>query len=161
MDQTHIHLIINHLPVFGSMLGALVFTYSLLVKSNHTTMAAYYIFIVSAIGAGIAYLTGEAAEEKVEKIQGVVKNAIEEHEEFAVFALWAFIILGIVSLVGLYLTWKKSNLTKATALVVLLVALFSFGIVAWTGYLGGKIRHSEINSSVVSQEYGGDIEDDD
>lgn len=162
MNQTHIHLLITHLPIFGSILGGLVLTYGLWTKSKHTIIAAYNVFILSAIGAGIAYLTGEGTEETVENIQGVAENAIEQHEDFAVFALVALIILGIVSIGGLYLTLKNSTLTPISAIVILLISLISFGLVARTGYLGGQIRHTEINNSNSStQEHNEESEEGD
>jgi uncharacterized membrane protein len=144
MDQTHIHLLITHLPIFGSILGGLVLTQGLWTKSNQTIIAAYNIFIVSSIGAGIAYFTGEGAEESVEDLQGVVEAAIKQHEEFALFALISLIILGLASTVGLLLTLRKSPLTRTSAFVILVISLISFGLVARTGYLGGQIRHTEI-----------------
>jgi len=162
MNQTHIHLLITHLPIFGSILGGLVLAHGLWTKSNQTKIAAYNIFIISAIGAGIAYLTGEAAEETVENIQGISENIIEQHEDFAVFALVSLIILGVASLAGLFLTLRKSALTKTTAILVLFISLISFGLVARTGYLGGQIRHTEINNpTTTTQGQGGESEDDD
>ena len=150
MDQTHIHLLITHLPIFGSILGGLVLAYGLWTKSNQTKIAAYILFIISSIGAGIGYLTGEAAEETVENIAGISKNLIEQHEDFAVIALVSLIVLGVASVVGLFLTSRKSQFTRAVAVVVLFISLISFGLVARTGYLGGQIRHTEINSNPVS-----------
>lgn len=155
MDPTHIHLLISHLPIFGSILGALVLGYGILTKSIHTQIAAYLIFIVSSIGAGIAYLTGESAEDTVEKIQGAAESMIEQHEDFAVFALVSLIILGIVSIIGLYLNFKKVSFSGAAATVILIVSLVSFGLVARTGYLGGQIRHTEIHSSQSFQKQDG------
>ena len=156
MSQTHLHLLITHLPIFGSILGAVVLTYGLWTKSNHTKIAAYTVFIISSIGAGIAYLTGEAAEEKVEDIQGVAKKMIEEHEEFALIALVSLIILGLASIVGLFLTLRKPPLAKTISWVILLISFISFGLVAWTGYMGGQIRHTEINSNTTIQVQGGE-----
>ncbi|HEY6435962.1 MAG TPA: hypothetical protein VIY47_05190 [Ignavibacteriaceae bacterium] len=154
MNQTHIHLLITHLPIFGSILGGLVLAYGLWAKSNHTKMAAYILLIVSSIGAGIAYSTGEAAEETVENISGISKNLIDQHEDFAVIALVSLIVLGVASIIGLFLTSRKSKLTRATAVVVLFISLISFGLVARTGYLGGQIRHTEINSNPASLPQG-------
>jgi uncharacterized membrane protein len=147
MNQTHIHLLITHLPIFGSILGGLVLLHGIWVRSDQTKIAAYYIFILSSIGAGIAYLTGEAAEETVENIQGVVEATIKTHEEFALFALISLIILGVLSILGLFLTIRKSPLTRTIAFIILFISLISFGLVARTGYLGGQIRHTEINST--------------
>jgi len=147
MNQTHIHLLITHLPIFGSILGGLVLLHGIWVRSDQTKIAAYYIFILSSIGAGIAYLTGEAAEETVENIQGVVEATIKTHEEFAFFALISLIILGVLSILGLFLAIRKSPLTRTIAFIILFISLISFGLVARTGYLGGQIRHTEINST--------------
>lgn len=144
MNQTHIHLLITHLPIFGSILGGLVLLHGIGVKSNQTIIAAYYVFVLSSVGAVIAYFTGEAAEETVENIQGVVEASIKQHEEFALYAFISLIILGVASLIGLYLTWRNSLLTRTAAFILLFLSLTSFVLVARTGYLGGQIRHTEI-----------------
>jgi hypothetical protein len=72
----------------------MVLIYGLLVKSKQTKNAAYLVFILAAIGAGIAYLTGEGAEEAVEKIQGVSENMIKLHEDNAMYALVSLVFLG-------------------------------------------------------------------
>jgi uncharacterized membrane protein len=136
------------LPIFGSILGGIVIAHGIWTKSNQTKIAAYHLFVISAIGAAIAYLTGEGAEETVEKIQGVAEGSIKQHEEFAFFALFSLIVLGVISIIGMVLSLRKSSTASAFAVVVLFVSLISFGLVAWTGYLGGQIRHTEINSTI-------------
>jgi uncharacterized membrane protein len=161
MNQAYIHLLITHLPVFGSILGGLVLVQGLFTKSDQTKIAAYLIFIISSIGAGIAYLTGEAAEESVEDLQGIVEETIKLHEDFALFALISLIILGLASIAGLFLTLRKSLLTRSVAFIVLLISIVSFGLVARTGYLGGKIRHTENSSgtTVPSENSGKEADD--
>ena len=146
MNQTHIHLLITHLPIIGTILGSFVLFYGIWVKSNQTIIAAYYLFIISTLGAVVAYLTGEGAEEHIEHLPGVVESTIKRHEDFATIALISLIILGVLSLVGIYLSYIKSKLASATAVFVLAVSLISFGMVARTGYLGGQIRHTELQS---------------
>lgn len=156
MSQVHLHLLITHLPIFGSILGAFVLGYGLWRDSNTTKIAAYYLFIISAIGAGIAYLTGEGAEEAVEKIQGVSESIMEQHEDFAVYALISLIVLGVSSLFALIVTQKNSSLSKTAAILTLALSLISFALVARTGYLGGQIRHSEIATG--NAQVGNEIE---
>jgi len=144
MSQVHLHLLITHLPVFGSILGALVLIHGLWTKTNQTKNAAYFVFILSAMGAVIAYLTGEPAEEAVEKIQGVLENKIELHEDSALYALISLIALGGLSVFALVINRFKPSLVKSTAITIFIVSLISFALVARTGYLGGQIRHTEI-----------------
>ena len=156
MSQVHLHLLITHLPVFGSLLGALVLAYGLWSKSNQTKIAAYLLFILSGIGAGIAYLTGEGAEEAVEGIQGVSDQMIGLHEESAAYALVSLIILGAFSLFVIFITYKNTAIRKTTAMIALFISLVSFGLVARTGYLGGQIRHTEIVNGNAQNNGGGE-----
>lgn len=151
MDQAHLHLLITHLPIFGSLLGTLVLGYGIWKKSNTTKTAAHYIFIISALGACIAYITGEGAEETVENIQGVSENIIEQHADFAAYALTALISVGVASLITIYLEFIKNSLAKSLTLVTFFLAIIGFALVARTGYLGGQIRHTEISSSTTIQ----------
>lgn len=163
MSQAHLHLLITHLPVFGSILGAFVLGYGIWTKSNQTKNAGYFIFIISAIGAGIAYLTGEGAEEAVENIQGVSENIIELHEDAALYALISLIALGILSVIALALNRFKPSLIKSISILTLVVSFISFGLVARTGYLGGQIRHTEIATGSVQNidgSKGGEKDDD-
>jgi uncharacterized membrane protein len=150
MDQTHVHLLITHLPVFGSFLGVVVLLQGLLTKSDQVKLAAYNIFIISAIGAGIAYLTGEAAEETIESIPGMVEASIETHEESAVYALTGLILLGVISLGAIMTTLRKWASASSVAIAVLSISIICFGLIARTGYLGGQIRHTEINSTTTT-----------
>lgn len=144
MNQTHIHLLITHLPIIGSILGGFVLIHGIWTKSHQVLIAAYNVLIVSAIGAVIAYATGEGAEDGVENIPGIAKSMIDQHEDSAVISLIALIILGAISVVGLLVTLKKSSLIRPVALVALFISVVGFGLIARTGYLGGQIRHTEI-----------------
>ncbi len=149
MTQAHMHLLITHLPIFGSVLGALVLSHGIWTKSNSTKISAYNLFIISAIGAAIAYFTGEAAAEAVEKIPGVLENMIERHEDFAIYALVSLIVLGVFSLFALFVSIRNLPIAKSVSVGVLIISLVSFGLVARTGYLGGQIRHSEISTAAI------------
>ena len=163
MNATHIHLLVNHLAIVGTILGGFVLLYGLLVKSTHTQISAYGLFVISSLGAVITYLTGEPAEESVEHLAGVSENIIEQHEDFSVFALISLIALGIASIFALYSNAKKLHWANSIAKTTFVLCIISFALIARTGYLGGMIRHSEINSKATSQEpkIVNEVEDDD
>lgn len=162
MNLSHLHLLINHLPIIGSMLGGLVLAFAIWEKSNRTKVAAYGVLIISTIGAIIAYLTGEPAEELVENIPGVLKDTIEKHEDAAMVSLIILIVLGISSVIGIYLTYKNSKYIKRVANVTLFLSILSFGFISRAGYLGGQIRHTELTTvgPIDPQFIGTDKEDD-
>ena len=121
MNLTHLHLLINHLPIIGSILGGLVLAQGIWNKSELTKIAAYNVLIISSIGAIIAYFTGEEAEESVENIAGVLESNIKIHEDFALYALIALIVLGLSSVWGLWVTIKKTSLTGRVANITLVI----------------------------------------
>ena len=151
MDSLHVHLLINHLPIAGTFLGAFVLAFALGLKSKHTEIAAYAVFILSAIGAVISYFTGEGAEHVVKQIPGLVKSAIERHEDFSIYALIALCTLGIFSIVGIIMAKRKSRPVGGMAIITFVMSLICFSLIAWTAYLGGQIRHTELRKDQPAQ----------
>ena len=156
MNPAHIHLLTNHIPILGIGFGLLVLVYSFTLRSASQPVrnAAYLIFLVAAIGAMVANWSGEGAEELVEELSGVTHDNIEEHEEAATFALWTSLITGGLALAGLVFSVFKPAWNGRMAVAVSLVALFTSTVVVRTGYLGGKIRHTEIDDP-PAVEHGG------
>ena len=147
MNTAHIHLLITHLPIIGAFIGLLILLFAYLKKDANVKTAAYLVFVVCAIGACIAYASGEGAEEVVENLPGVVEAAIETHEDAAMYSLISMIALGVMSIIGIIqIRWNSSKLNFIHSLIVFL-SLFSMASIAYTGNLGGKIRHTEITNA--------------
>jgi uncharacterized membrane protein len=144
MNGAHWHLAVNHLPIIFPIVGVIILMTGYISKSDPVKRSAYLIFILGAIAAIVAMTTGEGAEEVVENLSGVTENFIESHEETAErFALLSY-ILGGVSLLGLWASFKQkafSNYVSIATFVVAMAVLF-FG--KQTGTTGGEIRHTEI-----------------
>jgi uncharacterized membrane protein len=151
MNSGYLHLVSNHLPILGAFFGFLVLAYGILLDDRKVKSAAYLLFLVAAIGGAVAYATGEAAEEAVEHLAGIVEARIEAHEEFAAFAMAALTALGLASLAALILERIKRYWGNALPLGVALLAALTLALSGWTGYLGGKIRHSEFHGTATGQ----------
>lgn len=65
MNLTHLHLLLNHLPVVGTICGAGLLAFTLSRRSNDLKRAALGLLVISALVAIPAYLTGEPAEDGV------------------------------------------------------------------------------------------------
>lgn len=149
MNGAHLHLVLNHLPVLGVGFGLLLFLAARLRRSTDLTRAALVVFVLAAGAAGIAYLTGEPAEEAVEEIVGVSEAAIEGHEEAATVALALTGLLGLGALVGLVGFRRQALPPGWFTTAVLAGALVAGGAMAYTANLGGQIRHPEIAGAVA------------
>ncbi|MBI2818997.1 MAG: hypothetical protein HYX73_03375 [Acidobacteria bacterium] len=146
MNAAHLHLLLNHLPVFGSAFGLLFLLYAILRKSEELKRAALGLCVITALGTIPAYLTGEPAEEVVEGIPGVDESFIEAHEEHAMISLIGIEALGVVSLAGLFLARKSGTTPPILVSFAVLLAAGSLALVAWTSHLGGLTHHPERRS---------------
>lgn len=146
MNDAHFHLVVNHLPIVGVLIGFLVLLAGLIMKKPQIKNTALGIFIFSALTAAVAFLTGEGAEEIVENLPGISETLIHQHEEYAELFLTMMLILGGVSLITLFLQYKKMPFSKYGFIAVLLLSMVSIGVAKYVGTSGGEITHIEIRS---------------
>lgn len=144
MNEAHLHLVVNHFPIIFPVVGILILVVGLISKSEAVKRTAYMIFIIGALAAIAAMVTGEDAEEIVEKINGVGESFIETHEEDAeLFSILNY-ILGGISLIGLWASFKQKKSSYILNIVTLVFAAVVLFFGSQTGTSGGEIRHSEI-----------------
>ena len=146
MNQTHIHLLLNHFPIIGTLIGSCLLLWGIIKKNGHTKSIAAFLLAVMALIAIPVFLTGAPAEESVEGIAGISENMISLHEEAAEIAIWLMGITGIISLAALFMAWKKHKQANNVFLVAFIFSAVCFASMARTGYLGGQIRHTEISN---------------
>lgn len=163
MDSTHLHLILNHFPIIGTLIGTLFLLYGFLKKNISIQQLSLITIFLMALIAIPVFLTGEPAEERIENLPGVVEAIIEEHEETAEIALWTMLAAGLISGITIALQLLNNKMAKSFVMISLLISLVSFGLMARTGYLGGQIRHTEIRGNAATNqavETGGEEDED-
>ena len=147
MNDAHLHLIVNHFPIIGTILGLGILITGIILKNNTVKSTAYVLFIVAAIFAAFSIGTGEGAEELVEDMPSVGKQIIREHEEMAEKLAIVLYVLGAISLAGLFLNYKKHAKAQLVSVAALVVAIGAVFFAQQTGTTGGEIRHSEIRAN--------------
>jgi len=146
MNEAHLHLVVNHLPIIFPIVGLIVMITGFISKSEAVKRTAFMIFVFGALASIAAMTTGEGAEEIVEKINGVSESYIKTHEEIAeTFALLSY-ILGGISLLGLWASFKQKTFSSIIAVATLVFAFVVLFFGKQTGTTGGEIRHTEIRS---------------
>lgn len=154
MNDAHLHLVVNHFPIIGTILGVGILISGIILKNNTVKNTSYVLFIVSAIFAAFSMGTGEGAEEMVENMPTVGDQVIHQHEEMAEKLATVLYLLGVISLVGLYTNLKnkaKANLVSYLALAISCVGVF---LAQQTGTTGGEVRHTEIRTNAVQAAAG-------
>jgi hypothetical protein len=120
------------------LLGAAYF-----YRSSPVGRVGLAALVLSALLVIPTYLTGEGAEQPIERVPGVVEERVDHHAEVAVFGLASTLAVGAIALGTLYY-FRRRALPRAFTMVLMLLAFVPFGALAWTAYVGGKIRHTEI-----------------
>ncbi|WP_310381215.1 DUF2231 domain-containing protein [Flavobacterium sp.] len=147
MNDAHLHLLVNHFPIIGTIVGLGILISGMILKNNSLKNTAYVLFIVAAIFAFFSMATGEGAEKLVEDMPNIGKKIIHEHEEIAEKFILVMYATALFSLLSLIAVFKKHKFTKTLEIVTLILALGAVFLAANVGTSGGEIRHTEIREA--------------
>ena len=123
MNDAHLHMVVNHFPIIGTIFGLGILIAALFLKNNTVKNTAYVLFAIAAIFAFASMNTGEGAEEIVEDFPNIGKQIIHEHEELAEKFAIVMYVLGVASLLGLYLNLKNNAKAKLMSFLILTIAI--------------------------------------
>ncbi|UOK41756.1 MULTISPECIES: hypothetical protein [Flavobacterium] len=159
MNDAHLHMLVNHFPIIGTIFGLGILIAGLIYKNDAVKNTAYILFVVAAIFGFASMNTGEGAEELAEKLPSVTHEIIHEHEEIAEKLALVLYALGAVSLLGLFLNIKKHAKANMITYFAIVIAAGGVFLAQKTGTTGGEIRHTEIRENVSgnadsAQEFG-------
>jgi hypothetical protein len=148
LDAAHVHLMLNHLPVIGAPILLLILTFGLVRGSRELVTVTLALVIGLAAATALVYLTGEPAEELVERTPWFPEALTESHEESATVALVGTLVTGALAAAALFLrrgSWSGRWLPR----MVWGALTASTLLLGWTAWSGGQIRHDEIRSSAA------------
>lgn len=146
MDLTHVHLFMNHLPIWGSIFTFLFILYSFYKKNVDFLKVFLWLFVFIAIITIPVFLTGDPAGETVKNLPGINESVVDNHENAAWVSLILIEATGVFVLVGIFLIRKSGNIAawfKYSLTFLMIVCIASF---TWTANLCGEIRHTEIRT---------------
>jgi uncharacterized membrane protein len=148
MNFAHLHLLLNHFPIIGTIVALGLFLISLFEKNEDLRRASLIIFAAMALLAIPTFFSGTGAQGAIKKLPGVSEALIERHQGAAMLALLFIEITGALALVGLW----QSRIIPSPARwnwsmsAVLLFSIMTVGLMARVGTTGGDIRHPEIGT---------------
>ena len=148
IDAAHVHLMLNHLPVIGAPFLLLLLTIGLWRGSRELVTISLVLVVGLAVATGLVYLTGEPAEELVERASWFRDALAESHEDQATVSLVAVLVTGALASAALAFrrrpaagVWLPRVTWGALALSTILLG--------WTAWSGGQIRHEEVRASAI------------
>ncbi len=148
MNPAHLHLLLTHLPVLGSVFGLCLLLLALLQGNQELKRTSFWVFVLAACAALPTYFTGQPAGALLLKVMpGLSPDPGDQHAEIAIVALIAAGILGAVALGGLLVYRRGKRAPGWFTCVALTLAVITTSMMVWTASLGGKIRHTEIQET--------------
>lgn len=144
MYATHLHLMLTHFSIVGTIIGMGILIYGLFKNNDDIKKVALTIFIITGIIVVPIYFTGEWSKLIVEKLPEISSNFVKSHEDIAIQSIFLTGILILFSIFALIAINKKLKFVKIIIILTLLVSLITFGFFIKTANLGGQIRHTEI-----------------
>jgi hypothetical protein len=142
MNLAHVHLILNHVPIFTIPVSFIFFIYSLRKKNEDLKRFSLFVLLLTALSVIPVYFTGEPAEKLIEDLPGVNEKNIENHEEAAEVALILTLASGGLALLALVFP-KNEKLNHYLPRILFITTLAATVSLGYTAGLGGKVRHSE------------------
>lgn len=158
MSASHWHLVLNHLPVVGSIAAVLLLGWAWIRNLDELKRVALGALVLVALSAIPAFLTGEPAGDSLTDMPGISKRWMSNHEEMAEVALWVTLPIGALALGALVFFRKSRRIPRWFVGVMLLLALAVFGSMARTANMGGKIHHPELRGDAAPAAPATDVE---
>ncbi|MBZ5634073.1 MAG: DUF2214 family protein [Acidobacteriia bacterium] len=152
MNLAHLHLLLNHFPTVGMIVGLGVFVVAIAAKSDDLKRASLLIFFGIALLSIPTFASGTAAELALAKTPEVSTAMIATHETAAFLALGVMELTGALAWLGLWQYRRMSRLPQGTLVAVLLAGLVTFGLMARAANIGGEIRHPELRANTAPVE---------
>jgi hypothetical protein len=144
----YIHVVLNHLPIYGTMLGALALAISLVLRSRAAQITALILTLIAGASSYPVFVTGQRA---YKTIRGVSDDPgadwLDEHMDRAEKTINAFYLLAALAVAGLLLPIKWPNSAVPLVALTLVVAILCSGIAVYVAQAGGRVRHSEFRPS--------------
>jgi len=144
MDLAHLHLLLNHFPTIGIVIGLGLLLLSMVRRNDHLRHASFEVFFLIALITLPAYLTGVAAQQAIQGRPDVSDPLIVTHHDAAIQGFLLMQLTGFAAWLGLWQFRRHARPAAWTSTAVLVLAVVTAGLMARAANIGGEIRHPEI-----------------
>jgi len=153
LNTAHIHLLLNHFPILGSIIITGLFIVALIFRNTFLQKVSLWFLAGIAVLTAITFQTGDGAKQAVLSLnlpQVVSLSALQSHEQMARVGLILMFFTGAISLGSAVFYRNKPVLPRLLLAIMLVILLVNVGVFTYISYLGGLIMHPEIRSFVVT-----------
>ena len=145
---SHFHIILNHFPSIGLVIGLFFFVVSLVMDNTGMKRASLVVFTICGILGVPTYVTGASSMWALTDppMDNISQAAINAHRDMALWTLFALAATGVSAWIELWRFRYIGRFSARALYIVLGFAIVTLGLIAETGHRGGQINHPEIRT---------------
>jgi len=152
LNFAHLHLLLNHFPIIGMVLGFALFLASFWGKNQDLRRSSLMIFAGIALLTIPTFLSGFGARLALQAIPDFSDPVVLRHEGSALLSLWFMLAAGAFSLVELWrMRYQAQKGRNANLLIIFILSTLTLILMARTSNTGGDIRHPEVSGSTAGK----------
>lgn len=148
MSAAHLHLLTVHLPVILCPLALVLFLGARLRWDTPAARIGRWLLIAAAAVGVPAYFSGPTAFESMETELAPMRDLVELHAVLGRAAFFGLVLLALTALQTTLRELQEEPVPRWLHAIVVVGTLLLSYVLAWTGHLGGAIRHPEIGEAL-------------
>src|SRR5262252_544222 len=113
MNLAHVHIVLNHVPSLGSVLGLALLAWAIYTKNESVKKSSFGVLVLVALATLPTYLSGNAARQVIAKEPNALLGMVEVHQNGAMLTLVAMTFAGAFAWLGL---WEIRRFSRAGSL---------------------------------------------
>jgi uncharacterized membrane protein len=151
MNWVYFHLIINHFPIIGLIIGTLILIAGLIFNNQGIKISGLGTTVFASLMAIVAYMSGDPAGEVMKALPDVTKSLISRHENIATISVYLLLPTGLMAATTMYSILRKEKSVRFLLIITLVLSLISCAVIGYVGRTGGQIRHTEFRNDATKQ----------
>ncbi|MEI6589800.1 MAG: hypothetical protein WCO38_07665 [Verrucomicrobiota bacterium] len=145
----YLHVLINHLPVVGLLIGLLSLLAALVFNKPAAIFIGLALVALCALSIWPVSYYGEAGYDRVYSLADRVGDAyLKQHRDLAEDWSWLFYATGLIALAAIAVGYKKPTQMRFLAGLVVILAIASLIAGSLIAESGGRIRHEEFRRGI-------------
>ena len=147
ITPAHLHVLLNHIPIIGLPVVAGFLVWGLARREDAVIRAALIGAMLIAVGTFVVNLTGDPAIDDIRHLPWFEREVVRQHEAAGDKTNILAIVAGVGALATLVMARRGKPFSRPVAFVTLFLIAFAAMCAAWAGWEGGKIRHTEFDTT--------------
>jgi hypothetical protein len=147
MNLAHFHIVVNHIPSLGSILGLLLLALGIYKKDETIKQSAYFVLVLITMAVLPTYVSGAEAQRIVKTSASYSAGMVQLHQNLAMVTLLAMTFAGMFAWFGAWEIRRHKRSASFTTAATLILTTAAVVLVLDTASIGGKINHSEIREA--------------